>query len=252
MKKLKVAIFSRRCDEPHCAEPPQRMEYYFQMLEGATQQAQKNSCDLLILPGHSLGKQPDFFPNPIEEIVNKGLSLLQSLAQKYGLTLLGEVDGTYWFYPDGEISNKMNQQMAFSNDPIEEKQLFLNEFDSDQRTIKIRDRKIKTMLCGENNVMTVHRDGQFSLPNELEWNWDYDVIVNPTHDSATRPELWKRYSYWSKEGRTIIHTTNNFRQTTWNTAIRIYYDGNMVAADGNNAETVIDEGRWRLIIHSIR
>jgi hypothetical protein len=248
--KLKIGIFSRQCDTPHCREQVESIEFYFRLISSAAQEASKANCDVLILPLHSLGKQNELIHYKNQRAISKAKELFKSLAQEHQITILGEIDGTYWFYPNQTVSHIMEQCFAFSGDDLSEKQKFMLEFNSDQRTTNMNGVRTKVMICGENNILTSHRNGLFSMPEQLNWSWDYDLLLNPTHDSATRPELWNRYEYWSKEGRTVIHTTNNFRKNSWQTAIRVYRDGQLIA-DAANASHLVKGEKWRMIIMNI-
>lgn len=235
---IRIGVFSYRCDEPHCKEPPKSISFHAEQVKLASSQAKDKGCHLLILPGYSLGKG-------VYRSITEGKRILQSIADDHDLIVLGEVDDTYWFQPRKPLGEPMKQHFAKSSQGIRRKREFMNDFDSGRRTLELNGISIKVMLCGENNILKTRP--HLAMPKGMEWSWDYDVIVNPTHDSATRPELWKRYAHWSKEGRNVIHTTNNFRRTTWDTAIRIYRNGEMFR-DANSCEPTAPHQRWRLVV----
>lgn len=144
----------------------------------------------------------------------------------------------------------MFQHFAESDDDLKKKQDFMKEFTSSLRKTSINGFDIKVMLCGENNILKTHQDGSFSMPAGMTWPSDYDILLNPTHRSAGRPEIWKRHKHWSENGKTVIQTTNNDRQGWGKIALRVYQNGGELNLEQNAVE-IITEKDWRLVILDI-
>lgn len=265
MKKLpanlRASIYTQRCDEKACHDI-KPLEHFLSQVRKAAQIASSHESNLLILPGHSLGFRTEFHkeyheendvkPNPrySEQAVNEGIKHLQAVADEFGIILLGEINQTYWFHPNQPVTSLPRQIIFKGTDSPSLKRNLLDALTSGERDMVLNNKRFRTILCGENNVLTTPPGKPMYLPAGSTWDWSYDVLINPGHDTMRRwVNINPRFEYWSREGRIVIYVVNNITKK-WSNAFRIYRDGRLII-DGN-VETRNDiskhvDNRWRVV-----
>lgn len=59
-KTIRLAIFSRKCEQKNCEEMPKKVDVYFAMVKEAAQYGAQQKSNVLVLPGWSLGSQETY------------------------------------------------------------------------------------------------------------------------------------------------------------------------------------------------
>jgi hypothetical protein len=168
--------------------------------------------------------------------------------------LLAEIGDTYWFNPHQPLSSPMTQTLFKGKHRSSEPDLvadFQEALDTGNRSFKFGGLDILVMLCGEQNILEVPNTFQPMFPDTFRWLWDYNLLVNPTHDSMGQwNRVAPRLQLLSRDNRVVIHTANNLRKSSWGTAIRVYRNGELLL-DGNfdNRDDLDKqiEDHWRLV-----
>lgn len=261
MKKApstRISLYSQRCEQKHCASG-HPIEHFAAQVRTAAQRAYEHASDLLVLPGYSLGNRIEYAEKLADgakntryslEAIDEGLSMLQSITNDSRVSVLAEVDHTYLFQPSKSVQGPYVQTMAQGSDSHSIKRRILNMFTEGKRDITINNIRCRIMLCGENNVLTVKKNNSLRLPDNSEWDWDYNVILNPGHTSMRRwRELLPRFNLWSQDGRYVLFTVNNLRGS-WGSALRVFHNG-VLKINGDlqagDYPAVHIEDRWRMV-----
>jgi hypothetical protein len=99
----------------------------------------------------------------------------------------------------------VRQCFATSSDGSAGKEAFI----ADLPTRSIADGVL--VLCGETNVATARRSGDFADPHGFTQRLDElgaAVILNPIHDYMRRPEMARKRRFYSQGGRTVLSVWN--------------------------------------------
>ncbi len=213
--------------------------------------AKKHKANLLLLPGNACG------------VAGPNGGVLQELADDNGVSILAEVNRTTsLFRPNKQHRQFYAQQFAVSpsnQESPDERVTFckarklIELFNNGNRIFELAEKRIAVLLCGENNILrNVRADSNAVYPryDDIEWPFGYDILVNPGHTSMGRWKLLHiRFAYFSRDGRTAIHCTNNIHNA-WGTSLCVYQNGaKFVMGDfenGRMCHTHINND-WRMV-----
>jgi hypothetical protein len=227
-ERLKICVLTQQLTE----NDNKPIGYYLSQIESALKVASEHGASLLALPANTIGKgNPP--PNQIPQITSD----IQAMVDSTSISIIAELaeKDTRYFSPNSPVSNKMIQRFVDSeaaNKNKEQVAQVLEDFKSGNRIITLDNKRIGILLCGENNILrNVDHDNPVPRYSDIEWFWDYEVLINPAHTIMGEPHLiQKRLEYFSQGNRTAIHCTND---TTLSNkakrAIYIYQDGKLIA-----------------------
>ncbi len=105
-----------------------------------------------------------------------------------------------------ETPHRFRQQFSKSKDILAMKQAFMDGLAA--RNFK----SILFLTCGEANIIQTHRDSSDITDRFRFMNWlaanDPKVIMNPSHDYMTRPEMKAKRALYSRNGRVVLSVWN--------------------------------------------
>lgn len=224
-----------------------------QAVRAAIATAGEHGADMLLLPGNSLGNG------------NHDGRVLQGLANEMGVSILAEVNGITSLFRQNEPPRQFpEQQFAFSSRDREhpdeqhvtpcKARKVIELLNNRNRVFNLAGKRIAVLLCGENNILrNVKAEHDAARPryDDIDWPFKvYNVLVNPAHTSMGYWRfLHKRFAYFSRGGRTVIHCTNN-THNAWGTSLCVYQNGEKcVMGDLENTRgwRSHPQGNWRMV-----
>ncbi|MBI3942470.1 MAG: hypothetical protein HY326_05605 [Chloroflexi bacterium] len=229
---MKISMFTGIADDP------ERLK----VVNDAVTIAAEHLTDMIVLPGYSFGRG---CPPPS--------SIPQQLADNSGISILAELDHTYYFRPNEPRVGPLVQRFVSSKDVTRsEVQQVVSEFNQGKRVVEIKGKRIGILLCGENNILrNIRKEDYRAGPRypDIGWPFEYDILVNPSHTSMGEWHLLhKRFAYFSRS-RVFLFCTNNTHKT-WKTSLCIYRDGEeLLMGDFEKNDKFLKhiEENWRLI-----
>jgi len=120
-------------------------------------------------------------------------------------------------------------------------------------TVEIGGVKIGFFICSETTILkNIQREGnraeaRYGYEDDESW-LDHDVIINPFHASmGNMHKHMKRWERLSQNGRVVIACGSN-KNVSWNSALYVYQDGELIIDGGDEAVLRPDHDNWRLAL----
>lgn len=250
-KPMKISVFTRKL----------QVSKSISEIEEAAKIASNEKADLLILPGYYACNHPS----------SSFLQKIKEISSENNLNILSEAinrkRSTFLIKPNSDSNIEFTQYFARGNDNKEQYKELSDSLSRNKRNFIIKKRRIRLLLCGENNYFTNERYNAKEVNkvciryNDLFWDNSYDILINSAHTTMGQWNLLnKRFSKLSDQNKIVIYTTNKGKinceankelvpVNSWSTALRVYKNKDLLI-DGKFQQefgkTHIDDS-WRMI-----
>lgn len=205
------------------------------LLRHAARHAARIEAGLLVTPGaHPDGR-------------SMSTSSVQEICDEARLPILAQCGKhTYLFRPDHRATESFLQRFETSKAKADDVKELHKDIVAERRTVEVAGKKFRILLCGESEYFKTRVKKGMTVElryQKLAWTWNYDAVLNPAHKTVSkrRPLFDPKLEHMSRDGRTVIHTSNNVHKTTWANSLTVYTDGQCILrGDGAVSDT------WRL------